>query len=72
MEGLKAKGVPTMIYYRIPLHLQPVFKHLGYAPGSMPVSEAAAASVVSLPMHPYMDEATSELVIAAVKEVLAG
>jgi len=72
VEGLKAKGVPTMIYYRIPLHLQPVFGYLGYASGSMPVSEAAAASVVSLPMHPYMDEATLELVIAAVKEVLAG
>lgn len=72
MEGLKAKGIPTMIYYRIPLHLQPVFTHLGYAPGSMPVSEAAAASVVSLPMHPYLDEATSDLVAGAIRDVLAG
>ncbi len=71
LEGLKARGVPAMIYYRIPLHLQPVFRHLGYAAGSMPASEAAAASVLSLPMHPYLDEATLSQVAGAVRDALA-
>ena len=47
-------GVPTMVYYPRPLHLQPVFAHLGYAPGDFPVSEDVAERILSLPMHPYL------------------
>jgi dTDP-4-amino-4,6-dideoxygalactose transaminase len=53
-EDLKAQGVPTMIYYPAPLHLQPAFASLGGRPGDLPVSERACREVLSLPMHPYL------------------
>jgi len=47
-------GVPTAIYYGKPLHLQPAFAHLGGHEGQFPVAERCAATVFSLPMHPYL------------------
>ncbi len=55
MADLAAQGVPTMIYYPKPLHLQPVFAELGGRPGDLPASEAASREVLSLPMHPYLN-----------------
>jgi dTDP-4-amino-4,6-dideoxygalactose transaminase len=63
---LKAAGVPTAVYYPIPLSRQKAYGHFPSAP--TPVSEALSAKVVSLPMHPYMDEATQGRIIAAVLE----
>lgn len=54
MDTLKANGVPAMIYYPKPLHLQPVFACLGGKAGDLPVSEKASLEVLSLPMHPYL------------------
>ncbi|HWA70546.1 MAG TPA: DegT/DnrJ/EryC1/StrS family aminotransferase [Rhizomicrobium sp.] len=62
---LKQAGVPTAVYYPIPLSKQKAYAHYPSAP--TPVSEALSAKVVSLPMHPYLDEATQDRVIAAVK-----
>jgi UDP-2-acetamido-2-deoxy-ribo-hexuluronate aminotransferase len=62
--GLKAAGVPSMVYYPIPLSRQPAYAHYPSVP--IPVSEALSGHVVSLPMHPYLDEATQDRVIAAV------
>jgi dTDP-4-amino-4,6-dideoxygalactose transaminase len=53
---LKNAGIPTAVYYRKPLHLQPVFADLGYKHGSLPVSEQLAQEVFSLPMHPYLSD----------------
>jgi dTDP-4-amino-4,6-dideoxygalactose transaminase len=61
---LKAAGVPTAVYYPIPLSKQKAYAHYPSAP--IPVSEALAAKVVSLPMHPYLDEATQDRVVTAV------
>lgn len=61
---LKEAGVPTMVYYPIPLSRQPAYARYPGAP--TPVSEALSSHVVSLPMHPYLDEATQDRVIAAV------
>jgi dTDP-4-amino-4,6-dideoxygalactose transaminase len=61
---LKAAGVPTMVYYPIPLSRQPAYAHYPSAP--TPVSEALCGTVMSLPMHPYLDAATQDRVIAAV------
>jgi len=49
-EELKKAGIPTAIHYPVPLHLQPAFSRYGYAEGSLPVAEAAAKRVMSLPM----------------------
>lgn len=48
---LKEAGIPTMVYYPQPLHLQPAYRHFGYQPGDFPVAEALTAQVLSLPMH---------------------
>lgn len=69
-EAMKAKGVPTAVHYPVPLHLQPAFAFLEQGVGCFPVSEKAAERVMSLPMHPYMNEAEIEQVAAAVKSSL--
>jgi dTDP-4-amino-4,6-dideoxygalactose transaminase len=61
---LKVAGVPTAIYYPIPLSRQKAYAHYPSAP--TPVSEALSKKVVSLPMHPYMDETTQDCIISAV------
>jgi dTDP-4-amino-4,6-dideoxygalactose transaminase len=67
LEALAARGIGTGIHYPTPLHLQPGFATLGYRPGSLPVSEAAAGEVFSLPMSPYLSDAQVDEVIAAVR-----
>ncbi len=64
---MKALGVPTAVHYPLPLHLQPVFAHLGLREGRFPVSESAARRVVSLPMHPYLTEEEQQEVVGAVR-----
>jgi dTDP-4-amino-4,6-dideoxygalactose transaminase len=68
--ALKAEGVPTAIYYPIPLHLQQAYKHYPVGKGGVAVSEKLAAEVISLPMHPYLDEATQGRIIDAVRRAL--
>ena len=58
--------MPTVIYYACPLHLQPVFRHLGYARGDLPVSESCSDHILSLPMHPFLSDAEIDTVIEAV------
>jgi dTDP-4-amino-4,6-dideoxygalactose transaminase len=65
--ALKAEGVPTAIYYPIPLHLQQAYKQYPVGKGGVAVSEALAHEVISLPMHPYLDEPTQDRVIDAVR-----
>lgn len=55
LERLHKAGIPTAVYYPIPLHRQPVFAHLGYRSGDLPVSEDLARRIFSLPMHPYLE-----------------
>ncbi len=56
MGALNEAGVPTMIYYPVPLHLQKVYQSLGYREGDLPVSEKLSKTVFSLPMHGYITE----------------
>jgi dTDP-4-amino-4,6-dideoxygalactose transaminase len=63
LEKLAAAGVPTAIYYPVPLHLQPAFAGLGYGRGDFPVSERLSGRIFSLPMHPYLDEGTQSRII---------
>ena len=63
---LKAQGIPTAVYYPIPLSKQKGYAHYPSAP--TPVSEKLSTNVVALPMHPYIDEPTQDRVIAAVLE----
>ena len=63
---LKTQGVPSAAYYPMPMHTQDVYA--GYPrPGGLPVSEAKARTVLSLPMHPYLDVETQGKIIDAVR-----
>ena len=65
-QALQAKGVPTAVHYPVPLNLQPAFSNLGKPAGSFPVAESVANRVMSLPMHPYLDDATMQRIVEAV------
>jgi UDP-2-acetamido-2-deoxy-ribo-hexuluronate aminotransferase len=67
--ALKAKGIPTALYYPKCLHEQPVFAPFGYRWGDFPVAEKASREVLSLPMHPFLSEADQNMIVTAVKEV---
>lgn len=71
-EGLLKAGVPTMIYYPKPLHLQEAFLGLGYQEGSFPVSERTARNIVSLPMHPFLETETIDYIVTHIKKILVG
>jgi dTDP-4-amino-4,6-dideoxygalactose transaminase len=68
---LKAKGIGHSIYYPLALHLQPCFAYLGYRRGSLPVTEAAMGSVISLPVYPEMTPEQQDAVIGAVQSFYA-
>ncbi|MDA8870300.1 DegT/DnrJ/EryC1/StrS aminotransferase family protein [Rhizobiaceae bacterium] len=70
--SLKDKGVPTAVYYPKPLHRQTAYKRFPVEGNGLPVSDDLAHRVMSLPMHPYMDDATVDRIIAAVREAAAG
>jgi len=67
---LKAAGIPTAVYYPKCLHEQPVFADLGYRWGDFPASERASREVISLPMHPFLNESDQDAVVNAVKQAL--
>ena len=65
-QRLKAAGIPTAIYYPKCLHEQPVFAACGYRLGDFPEAERASGEVISLPMHPFLDEETLDRIVAEV------
>ncbi len=66
-EKLTAAGIPSVSYYAVPLHLQPVFAYLGHEAGDFPVSERVANEGISLPMNPYLKEEEIQQVVDAFK-----
>lgn len=62
----KAAGVPTVIYYPVPLNRQKAYKDFPADPSGLPVSDDLAKRVVSLPMHPYLSEETQDFIISAI------
>lgn len=63
-------GVPTAVHYPIPMHLQPVYKNLSFKAGDFPKSENAAIKVMSLPMHPYLNEKTQDEIVEKLFSVI--
>lgn len=65
---LLRNGIGTAIHYPVPVHLQPGYAHLGYGPGSLPVTESVARSVLSLPLFPDLPAES----VASVASTIAG
>jgi dTDP-4-amino-4,6-dideoxygalactose transaminase len=68
--ALRQQGIPTAVYYPIPLHRQQIYRDFPIAEGGAPVSERLAEEVISLPMHAYLDEVTQDRIIQAVRHSL--
>jgi dTDP-4-amino-4,6-dideoxygalactose transaminase len=66
-EALTGKDIQTHVHYPTPVHLQPALEFLGYSKGDFPRAEAAAGRVLSLPMHPRLEEADVETVAREVR-----
>ncbi|UIJ70225.1 DegT/DnrJ/EryC1/StrS aminotransferase family protein [Aurantimonas sp. HBX-1] len=69
--SLREAGVPTAIYYPKPLHQQTAYSRFPVVGGALPVSDALAKDVISLPMHAYLDEPTQDHIIEALATALA-
>lgn len=71
LEGMKERGIPSAVYYPVPIHQSTAYRDLGYTNVSLPVSENLASRVFSVPMHPYLSEEDMDKVILAIKESLS-
>ncbi len=65
---LKERAIQCAVHYPVPIHLQKAYQHLGYATGSLPISERIAREFISLPMFPELTEAQINMVVLATKE----
>ena len=68
IEFLAAKGIPAMVYYPVPIHLQKAYLDPRYNPGDFPVTEQLAKSVISLPMHTELDDEQIHHITSSVLE----
>lgn len=68
---LQERGVASMVYYPLPLHLQPAYRDLGYQIGQLPLAEQASQQVLSLPMFPEITLEQQEQVAYSLKDCLA-
>lgn len=67
---LQERGISSMVYYPLPLHLQPVYQPLGYQPGQLPQAERTANEVLSLPMFPELTLEQQQQVVYGLKDCL--
>lgn len=70
MAGLKAAGIPSVVYYRTPAHLLGACSDLGHKVGDFPHSELAAQQVMSLPFHPYLELSSISKIVREIKKAL--
>jgi len=69
MRQLRARGVECADYFP-PIHLQPVYRALGYKPGDFPITEDVASRTLALPFHPRLTESEVDRVVATLEELL--
>jgi dTDP-4-amino-4,6-dideoxygalactose transaminase len=67
-QHLKQRGVPSAIYYPLPVQQQPAYQYLGYRLGDFPVAERLCRQVLSLPVHPGLTVAQQEYIVAIVQD----
>jgi dTDP-4-amino-4,6-dideoxygalactose transaminase len=64
---LKSKGIPTAVYYPVPMHMNEAYARWAPAPGTLAVTEAKASKVLALPMHAYLDAATQDAIAEGIR-----
>jgi len=69
-EFLQSRGIPTMIYYPVPMHLQDAYRHLGYREKDFPVTEDLCNRVLSLPMHTELTEEQINYIARSILEFI--
>lgn len=69
MEGLQKEGIPSVIYYPLPLHHQAAYNSYPCATETLPISEGLSKAVLSLPLHPYLDPDTQDHIIKTFCEI---
>ena len=67
IDKLLKEKIPSVIYYKFPIHLMKAFQYLGYQKGSLPISENLSHSIISLPMHPYLSKADIDFIINTIQ-----
>ena len=70
-QRLTGRGIGTAIHYEVPVHRQPLYAAMGYARVSLPATEAAAATVLSLPVHPRLSDGDLDRIVESVREAAA-
>jgi len=71
IDALRAKHVPTAVYYPKPLHQQTAYRHFPVAGNGLPTSDRICQEVVALPMHPYLDTETQDYIIETARAALS-
>lgn len=69
-EQLQARGIPAMVYYPVPLHMQKAYQDPRYKAGDFPIAERLAQCVLSLPMHTELDNGQLEYITRAVSDIV--
>jgi dTDP-4-amino-4,6-dideoxygalactose transaminase len=69
-KALRSNHISAVVYYPIPLHMQIAFKYLGYKAGDLPVSEAAAGEVLSIPIYPELDPEDARMIAGVILTAL--
>jgi UDP-2-acetamido-2-deoxy-ribo-hexuluronate aminotransferase len=72
MKHLESKGIPSMVYYPFPLHLQQAFRYLGYQEQDFPVSRELCNTVLSLPMHTELGNEQLQHITTSILEFVTG
>lgn len=69
-KELAERGIPSTVYYPVPIHLQPIYDSLGYKQGDLPETERASHEVLSLPVYPELTDLQIESVVASLADVV--
>lgn len=67
-QALGDQGIPTAVYYPVPIHLSTAFQSLGYGVGDLPVTEKLSKKIFSLPMHPYLEQEQIDMVAKVIEQ----
>ena len=70
-QYLKENGIPSMVYYPNPMHLQTAYKDSGYGKGDFPITEKLCNTVLSLPIHPYINDEEINQVCKSIMDFLS-